>query len=93
MSTPIGEQRITAIRDKLNANFTPAQLEIIDDSHLHVGHASAGGAGHFTVRIVSQDFDGKSLIERHRMVYAALNDLMQSEIHALSIDAKTPEEL
>lgn len=93
MNTSIGEQRVAAIRENLSANFAGGQLEIIDDSHMHVGHASAGGAGHFTVRIVSQDFDGKSLLERHRMVYAALNDLMPSEIHALSIDAKTPEEI
>ncbi|MCK5640668.1 MAG: BolA family transcriptional regulator [Gammaproteobacteria bacterium] len=93
MNTSIGEQRVATIREKLSANFTGGQLEIIDDSHMHVGHASAGGAGHFTVRIVSQDFDGKSLIERHRMVYAALDNLMQNEIHALSIDARTPEEI
>ena len=84
--------RVARIREKLNAAFAPEQLEIGDDSHMHAGHASAKGGGHFSVTIVSQAFAGKSLIERHRMVYAALGDLMQSEVHALSIKAQTPEE-
>ena len=84
--------RVARIREKLNAAFAPEQLEIGDDSHMHAGHASAKGGGHFSVAIVSQAFAGKSLIERHRMVYAALGDLMQSEVHALSIKAQTPEE-
>ncbi|WP_303901175.1 BolA family protein [Thiohalomonas denitrificans] len=84
--------RVEAIRSVLNNTLEPEQLEIIDDSHKHAGHASAGGAGHFTVRVVSPVFAGKSLIERHRLVYAALDDLMHSEIHALSIKAETPEE-
>ncbi|SCZ49307.1 BolA family protein [Thiohalomonas denitrificans] len=84
--------RVEAIRSVLNSTLEPEQLEIIDDSHKHAGHASAGGAGHFTVRVVSPVFAGKSLIERHRLVYAALDDLMHSEIHALSIKAETPEE-
>ena len=84
--------RVEAIRSALNNTFEPQQLEIIDDSHKHAGHASAGGAGHFTVRVVSPVFAGKGLIERHRLVYAALDDLMHSEIHALSIKAETLEE-
>ncbi len=84
--------RVEAIRSVLNNTLEPEQLEIIDDSHKHAGHASAGGAGHFTVRVVSPVFADKSLIERHRLVYAALDDLMHSEIHALSIKAETPEE-
>ena len=84
--------RPSIIRDCLTAAFSPQRLEIIDDSHKHAGHASAGGAGHFNVHIVADAFAGKSLIERHRMVYAAMGDLMQTEVHALSIQAETPEE-
>ena len=86
--------RIAAIRDRINSALSPTQLNIVDDSHLHKGHAgAASGAGHFTVQITSDAFQNKSLIERHRMVYKALNDMMPSEIHALSIQAKTPEEI
>jgi len=88
----IGEQRMAMIRERLEAALSPESLEIIDESHKHAGHASAGGAGHFTVRVVSPVFAGKGLIERHRLVYAALDDLMHSEIHALSIKAETLEE-
>ena len=84
--------RPQAIRDRLQG-LDPIEIDIIDESHLHVGHAgAASGAGHFALRIVSQAFQDKSLIERHRMVYQAVDDLMQTEIHALSIDAKTQEE-
>ncbi len=84
--------RVAAIRQKLTTAFEPDELNIVDDSNKHAGHASAGGAGHFNVQIVSPAFAGKSPIERHRMVYAALGDLMNTEIHALSIKANTPEE-
>ena len=85
--------RVEAIRNRLSAALEPQQLKIIDDSDKHAGHASAGGAGHFTVNVVSTAFAGKSLIERHRLVYSLLGELMHSEIHALSIKAKTPEEV
>jgi BolA protein len=86
--------RVKLIREKLTAAFSPERLEIIDDSHKHAGHASARGGGHFTVRIVSPDFHGKNLVERHRMVFAALAEEMQSNaIHALSIDAAAPDEI
>ena len=75
------------IRERMEKTFNPAQLEIIDESHLHVGHSGHGGAGHFKVRIISDKFNNESLINRHRMVYAAVDDLMPAEIHALSIDA------
>lgn len=84
--------RVEAIRTKLTTAFEPLELDIIDESHKHAGHASAGGAGHFAVHVVSAAFAGKSPIERHRMVYASLNELMPNEIHALSIRAETPEE-
>lgn len=84
--------RAAAIRERLTQAFAPERLEIIDDSHKHAGHASAKGGGHFTVTIVSNAFDGKNLIQRHRMVYEAMGDLMQHEVHALSIKAETPNE-
>ncbi|OOZ40597.1 BolA family transcriptional regulator [Solemya pervernicosa gill symbiont] len=86
--------RITMIRERLDAALSPTQIDIIDESAKHAGHAGAkGGGGHFIVTLISGNFSGKSLIERHRMVYDALGDAMQSEIHALSINAKAPEEI
>ncbi|MFK8068513.1 MAG: BolA family protein [Gammaproteobacteria bacterium] len=87
-------ERVEMIREKLQSAFTPDQLEIVDESHLHAGHAGAkDGKGHFNLLIVSDQFSGQSLIKRHKMIYEAVADLMQSDIHALSIKAKTPEEL
>lgn len=71
----------------------PTQLDITDDSHLHAGHAGNTGGGHFSVFIVSEAFAGLSPIKRHRLVYQAAAELLPSAIHALSIQAKTPEEL
>ncbi len=86
-------ERVEMIREKLESAFTPDQLDIIDESHLHAGHAGAkDGKGHFNVLIVSDQFSGQSLIKRHKMIYEAVTDLMQTDIHALSIKAKTPEE-
>ena len=86
------EERMTMIRERLTDVFSPQALNIIDESAKHAGHSSAGGAGHFVVEIVSDAFDGNSLIQRHRQVYEALDDIMHSEIHALSIKASTPAE-
>ena len=83
-------QRIEAI---LRREFKPEHLEVIDESERHRGHAgAASGGGHFQVSIVSADFDGRSRIERHRMLFQALADLMPAEIHALSVEARTPAE-
>jgi BolA protein len=81
------------LRERLTASLAPQQLEIIDDSRKHTGHAGASGGGHFTVHIVAQAFTGKSLLERHRMIYDLLQDMMHTEIHALSIQARSPAEL
>jgi BolA protein len=87
------EQRVASIRARLESAFSPLILEITDDSHRHAGHAGAkDGRGHFSVRIVSVRFAGTKTLERHRMVYAALGSLMQSDIHALSVTALTPAE-
>lgn len=82
----------TIIRERL-AVLAPQQLEILDESHKHAGHAGARSGGHFKLTIVSNLFDGKGLLQRHRMVYDALGSAMQTDIHALTIKALTPEEL
>lgn len=83
------EARVGAIRDALAQAFAPSVLEVRDDSHRHAGHAGArDGRGHFHVTIVSDAFAALAPIARHRAVYAALGTLMQSDIHALSIDAR-----
>lgn len=85
--------RIERMRARLAEALHPETLEIVDDSHRHAGHAGArGGQGHFTVEIVSAAFAGQSPIARHRAVYAALGDMMTTDIHALAIRARTPDE-
>ena len=85
--------RVERIRRSLEAGLAPTSLEIEDESHRHAGHAGArDGRGHFRVRIVSAAFAGQTPIARHRAVYAALGEMMQTDIHALAIDAHAPEE-
>ncbi len=81
---------LTLLHEKLAA-LAPTHLEIIDDEKDHAGHRHEGG-GHFTVVVVSPQFAQLSLVQRHRMVFAAVGELMQTSIHALSIRAHTPEE-
>jgi len=78
---------VELIRARLAAAFSPSELEVLDEGHKHAGHAGEG-KGHFHVRIASPAFAGVLPIKRHRMIYAALDDLMGDGIHALSIDAK-----
>lgn len=87
--------RVAMIRERLTSAFAPSTLDIQDDSAKHAGHVGArSGGGHFNVHIVAAAFTGKPLIERHRMVYAALGDaLRENVIHALSIQAKSPDEV
>ena len=86
--------RVTQIRSCLEQEFTPLSLEVTDDSHRHAGHEGArDGRGHFSVRIISPAFSGLAPLARHRAVYAALGNLMQTDIHALAIDARAPEEI
>ena len=74
--------------------FAPLKIEVRDDSHRHAGHEGAkSGGGHFAVTIVSPHFQGKTLVQRHQMIYQALGEMMKREIHALSIQALTPDEL
>ena len=90
----LNPQRVERIRALLVEALDPAAIEVVDDSHKHAGHAGArGGQGHFSVDIVSAAFAGKLPLARHRLVYAALGDMMQTDIHALAIRARTPEEV
>lgn len=84
---------VDALRERIVAALTPTHLDIVDESHLHAGHAGArDGGGHYRMTIVSSRFAGKRTMERHRLVYDAAGDLMKRQIHALSITAKAPEE-
>lgn len=87
---PIAHQ----IRDKLTAALHPEHLEIVDETHRHAGHAGArpGGETHFRVEIVAMAFQGKSRLERQRLVYALLKDEMSQQIHALSLVTRAPGE-
>ena len=85
--------RVETIERLLTAAFSPSELRVKDQSHLHAGHAGAReGKGHFDVTIVSEQFEGMARIARHRMVYDALGDFMTSDIHALRITAISPAE-
>ena len=83
-----------AIINKLREAFTPESLDVADESHLHEGHAGhrPGGETHFRVYIVSPAFEGKSRIERHRMVNATLATELKGSVHALAIKALAPGE-
>ena len=82
-----------AIIQALTARLAPSELEVVDDSAAHAGHAGAKDGSHFNVRIVSAGFAGLPRISRHRLVYDALRPWMAEGIHALAIDARTPDEV
>lgn len=88
MNPPVMAQ----IRTALERSLAPRSLEIIDDSARHAGHEGARSGGHFRVTLVADAFRGRSQLERHRLVYAALAPLMGSGVHALNIVARAPEE-
>lgn len=93
MSLP-REARVDAIRVAIERALAPVSVAVEDDSHRHAGHAGArDGRGHFNVDIVSDAFAGLSSIARHRLVYAAVGTLMDTDIHALSIRARASSEL
>jgi stress-induced morphogen len=82
------EQRL---RQRLMERFSPVQLTIEDESHFHAGHAgAAGGHGHYRVRIVAEAFREVPAVARHRLVYEAVGDMLDSDIHALAIEALSP---
>jgi BolA protein len=82
------------IESKLRAALQPAQLRVIDESHLHAGHAGArpGGETHFRVEVVASAFAGQSRVARQRRVYDILAEELAGPVHALSLSARTPEE-
>jgi len=87
-------RRVERIRLLLESALEPESLHIEDDSHKHVGHEGAkGGLGHFSVSIVSSHFNGMNSLARHRAVYAALDDMMITDIHALAIEAIASDEI
>lgn len=91
--SPTLDTRLERIRSRLEADLAPLECVLGDDSAKHAGHAgAASGGGHYTVRIVSNRFEGLRLVMRHRLVYDSLRDLMHTEIHALAITALTPSE-
>ncbi len=85
-------ERKTEIEKRLRQALAPTFIEIIDESHQHVGHEGAkSGASHFFVIITTDKFAGLSLLQKHQMVYQELKDLIPKEIHALKIKANTPD--
>lgn len=85
--------RVERLTERLRTGLAPETLEVIDDSHHHVGHAGAAdGRGHFTVLVVAQRFAGLNTVRRHRLVYEVVGDMMDTDIHALSIQALAPGE-
>lgn len=86
-------ERLSMIETRLNENLAPIELRLKDQSHLHQGHAGASsGMGHFDVFIRSKQFIGVSKVKRHQLIYQAVGELMQTDIHALSIRALAPDE-
>ena len=87
-------ERIALIRGRIESALDPAEVEVIDEGHLHIGHDGArDGRGHFRVRVVSERFAGLKPLERHRLVYDAVGDLMATDIHALAVVALTVAEM
>ncbi len=85
--------RVARIEERLRTALDPVDVEVIDDSHRHAGHAGAAdGRGHFTVIVVSERFRGVPVVRRHRLVYEAVGDMMTTDVHALSIQALAPGE-
>ncbi|MCR9175164.1 MAG: BolA family transcriptional regulator [Alphaproteobacteria bacterium] len=83
-----------SIKSKLTAALAPSELEIEDESHKHAGHSGwrPGGETHFRVRVTSTLFMGKSRVDRHRLVHAALQEELATQVHALALELKTPDE-
>ena len=88
------QERRKEITRLLAKAFDPETLGVEDESYMHEGHAGAkDGRGHFRVLIITEIFEDKTMIERHRMIYRVLDDMMRLDIHALAIDAWSPDEL
>ncbi|MGB4467746.1 MAG: BolA family protein [Azovibrio sp.] len=88
----MSDDTLAQLRERL-ASLNPLQLELVDESHLHAGHAGArDGGGHYRITLVAEIFRGRNTLSRHRLVYDAVGNLMQGPVHALAIRALTPEE-
>ena len=85
-------QVMAQMRSALERALAPHSLEIVDDSARHAGHAGARGGGHYRVTLVAEAFRGRSQLERHRLVYAAVAPLLSGAVHALNIVARAPDE-
>lgn len=86
--------RVQRIEELLRAALAPESLEVVDESHLHAGHEGAkSGGGHFAVTVVAPQFGGLNTVQRHRLVYAALQEMIPRDIHALSVRAFSPNEI
>lgn len=89
----MSENRVARIETILRDTFSPTYMLVKDQSHLHAGHAGAqDGKGHYDVTIISEAFEGKRPLARHRMIFEALGTMMDTEIHALRIDARVPQD-
>ena len=86
-------ERISLIERRLRERIAAERVEIMDDSAQHAGHVGAKAGGHFSITVVSPKFSGLNAVQRHRLVYDALGELMRTDIHALSIRALTPAEI
>jgi BolA protein len=86
-------ERVARLRAALERGLAPLTLDITDESAAHAGHAGARSGGHFRVSLVSAAFRGRPQIERHRLVYAAVEPLLHGDVHALNIQALAPEEV
>lgn len=88
------DQRLEAIRQRLEAALEPEELVVEDEGHLHVGHEGArDGRGHFRVFVVAECLSGLSSLQRHRKIYQAMGEMMTTDIHALAIDAYSSDEV
>mgnify|MGYP006157484909 CR=1 FL=1 len=89
----LARARIEKINAAIELALSPEFIDVSDESHLHAGHEGArSGRGHFHVTVVAAKFSDQSLVKRHRLIYNALGTLMESDIHALGIDAFAPDE-
>ncbi len=86
--------RVSRIRQILTETFEPELVEVVDESHLHAGHPGAAtGMGHFRINLVSSRFAGLRTIQRHRLIYDALSEMMKTDIHALAINARSTDQV
>lgn len=90
----MSDERMARIRARIEEKLSPEHFDLIDESHKHAGHAGArSGAGHFDALIVAEAFEGVRPLQRQRMVFDALGEMMNTEIHAFNMQCKAPSEI